>query len=139
MGFALSPDPDADPGDDPRRATTSGALRYGHFEISVGPDGHPIELGAGAMAVTYRARDTILDRPVALKVIDQTLADHAAARSRFLREARAAAQLHHANVASVTHYGEQDGECYYAMELVEGETLEQRVRRDGPLSADVTL
>ena len=139
MGFALSPDPDADPGDDPCRATTSGALRYGHFEISVGPDGHPIELGAGAMAVTYRARDTILDRPVALKVIDQTLADHAAARSRFLREARAAAQLHHANVASVTHYGEQDGECYYAMELVEGETLEQRVRRDGPLSPDVTL
>jgi serine/threonine protein kinase len=139
MGFALSPDPDAEPGDELRRATTSGALRYGHFEVAIGADGHPIELGAGAMAVTYRARDTILDRAVALKVIDHALANNPAARARFLREARAAAQLHHPNVANVTHYGEQDGECYYAMELIEGETLEQRVRRDGPLSPDLVL
>ena len=47
-------------------------------------------------------------------------------RSRFLREARAAAQIHHPNVARVSHYGEQDGECFYVMELVEGETLEAR-------------
>ena len=54
-------------------------------------------------------------------------------RSRFLREARTAAQIRHPNVARVTHYGEQDGECFYVMELVEGETLETRVRRDGPM------
>ncbi|HEX8679454.1 MAG TPA: protein kinase, partial [Chthoniobacterales bacterium] len=100
---------------------------------------HPIELGAGAMAVTYRARDTILDRAVALKVIDQALVDRPAARNRFLREARAAAQLQHPNVASVTHYGEQEGECYYAMELVEGETLEELVRREGSLPIDAAL
>jgi TolB-like protein len=91
------------------------------------------------MGVTYRARDTVLGSEVALKVIDHRLADDAKARARFLREARAAAQLHHPNVASVTHYGEQDGECYYAMELVEGETLEELVRREGCLPIDEAL
>ena len=102
-------------------------------------DGFPFELGAGAMAVTYRAHDTILDSPVALKVIDRNVAKDSGVRSRFLREARAAAQIRHPNVARVTHYGEQDGECFYAMELVEGETLEARVRRDGPLPLDLAL
>ena len=60
-------------------------------------------------------------------------------RSRFLREARAAAQIHHPNVARVTHYGEQDGECFYVMELVEGETLEARVRREGPMPLSLAL
>jgi serine/threonine protein kinase/Tfp pilus assembly protein PilF len=117
-----------------RRRPTPGPLRYAHFEIDVGGDGFPVELGAGAMAVTYRARDTVLNSAVALKVIDCTIAANPAARTRFLREARAAAQLHHPNVARVTHYGEQDGECFYVMELVEGETLEARVRREGPMS-----
>ena len=58
---------------------------------------------------------------------------------RFLREARAAAKIHHPNVARVSHYGEQDGECFYAMELVEGETLEARVQRDGPLPLPLAL
>ena len=116
-----------------RRRSTPGPLRYAHFEVEVGEDGFPIELGAGAMAVTYRARDTVLNSSVALKVIDCTTAGNPAARARFLREARAAAQLHHPNVARVTHYGEEGGECFYVMELVEGETLEARVRRDGPL------
>src|SRR4029077_14195458 len=101
--------------------------------------GLPVELGAGAMAVTYRARDTILHCVVALKVIGRQAADNPAARSRFLREARAAAQLHHPNVARVTHYGEQDGECFYAMVLVEGETREARVRRDGPMPLALAL
>src|SRR6266705_45274 len=60
-------------------------------------------------------------------------------RSRFLREARAAAQIHHPNVARVSHYGEQDGECFYVMELVEGETLEAKVRREGPLPLALAL
>jgi len=115
------------------------ALRYAHFEVEAGKDGLPIELGAGAMAVTFRARDTVLDCTVALKVIDRKVATNPIARSRFLREARAAARIYHPNVARVTYYGEQDGECFYAMEFVEGETLEERVRREGPLSLALAL
>src|SRR5882672_10658776 len=121
------------------RRLTPGPLKYDHFEVEVGEDGFPVELGAGAMAITYRARDTVLNSVVALKVIDRTVAQNPGARSRFLREARAAANIHHQNVAQVSHYGEQDGECFYAMELVDGETLEARVRRDGPMPLAVAL
>src|SRR5438876_10252301 len=85
------------------------------------------------MAVTYRARDTVLNSEVALKVIDRRVAQNLVARSRFLRDARAVANIHHPNIARVTYYGEQDGECFYAMELVKDETVEARRRRDGPL------
>ena len=122
-----------------RGRLTPGALRYAHFEVEVGSDGFPVELGAGAMAITYRARDTVLNSTVALKVIDRKVAENSGARSRFLREARAAANIHHPNVARVTFYGEQDGECFYAMELVEGETLEARVRRDGAMPLALAL
>ncbi|PYI99244.1 MAG: hypothetical protein DME98_01360 [Verrucomicrobia bacterium] len=122
-----------------RGRLTPGPLRYAHFEVEVGLDGFPVELGAGAMAITYRARDTVLNSTVALKVIDRKVAENPGARSRFLREARAAANIHHPNVARVTFYGEQDGECFYAMELVEGETLEARVRRDGPMPLALAL
>jgi len=123
----------------PRSRLTPGQLRYAHFEVETGADGFPVELGAGAMAITYRARDTVLNSLVALKVIDRKVAQNPGARSRFLREARAAANIRHPNVARVTFYGEQDGECFYAMELVEGETLEARVRRDGPMQLAVAL
>src|SRR5436305_11024982 len=116
-----------------RGRLTPGPLRYAHFEVELGADGFPLELGAGAMAITYRARDTVLNSIVALKVIDRSVAQNPGARSRFLREARAAAQIRHPNVARVSHYGEQDGECFYVMEVVEGETLEARVRREGPM------
>src|SRR5436190_4145241 len=122
-----------------RGRLTPGPLRYAHFEVEVGADGFPVELGAGAMAITYRARDTVLNSEVALKVIDRKVAQNPGARSRFLREARAAANIHHPNVAQVTYYGEQDGECFYAMELVNGETLEARVRRDGPMPLALAL
>src|SRR5256886_8985851 len=115
------------------RRLIPGPLNYDHFEVEVGADGFPTELGAGAIAITYRARDTVLNSVVALKVIDRRVAQNPGARSRFLREARAAANIHHPNVARVTYYGQQDGECFYAMELVKGETLEARVRRDGPM------
>src|SRR5216110_1159907 len=122
-----------------RGRLTPGALRYAHFEVEVGADGFPVELGAGAMAVTYRARDTVLNSEAALKVIERRVAQNLGARSRFLREARAAANIHHPNIARVTYYGEQDGECFYAMELVKGETLEARVRRDGPMPFALAL
>jgi serine/threonine protein kinase len=126
---------DGDAGD----RTVLGPLRYAHFEVEVNSDGFPVILGAGAMAVTYRARDTVLKSKVALKVISRKLAENPTAGARFLREARAAAQIHHPNVARVIHYGEQDGECFYAMELVEGETLDARVQRSGPLPLSVAL
>ncbi len=113
--------------------------RYGHFEILAGADGRPVELGSGAMGITYRAHDTVLHTAVALKIIRRDLAASAEAHARFLREARAAARLRHPNVASVFHYGEQDDECFYAMELVEGETLEERVQRQGPLPVAMAL
>src|SRR5213082_2314774 len=122
-----------------RGRLTPGPLKYDHFEVEVGADGFPAELGAGAMAITYRARDTVLNSVVALKVIDRSVAQNSGARSRFLREARAAANIHHPNVAQVTFYGEQAGECFYAMELVEGETLEARVHRDGPIPLALAL
>src|SRR6266436_2238676 len=131
-------------GEEPERPAargrlTPGRVRYAHFEVEVGADGFPVELGTGAMAITYRARDTVLNSTVALKVINRSVAQNPGARSRFLREARAAANIHHPNVARVTYYGEQDGECFYAMELVDGETLEARVRRDGPMPLAVAL
>jgi serine/threonine protein kinase/Flp pilus assembly protein TadD len=134
FNWGFSPEgEESDPGPAAHRPVTAGPLRYAHFEVHVGADGFPVALGAGAMAITYRARDTVLNSVVALKVIDRKMAKNPAARLRFLREARAAAQIRHPNVARVTNYGEQDGECFYAMELVEGETLEARVRRDGRL------
>src|SRR5262245_43593883 len=122
-----------------RARLTPGPLRYAHFEVETGADGFPVELGAGAMAITYRAHDTVLNSVVALKVIDRKVARNSDARTRFLREARAAANIHHPNVAGVIYYGEQDGECFYTMELVEGETLEARVRRDGPMPLAMAL
>jgi serine/threonine protein kinase len=91
------------------------------------------------MAIMYRARDTVLNSAVALKVITRKLAEDPIARARFLREARAAAKIHHPNVARVSYYGEQDGECFSAMELVHGETLDERVRREGPLPLSLAL
>jgi len=124
---------------DTGRRLMPGPLKYDHFEVEVGADGFPVELGAGAMAITYRARDTVLNSLVALKVIDRKVAKMPGVRSRFLREARAAAQIRHPNVARVSHYGEQDGECFYVMELVEGETLESKVRREGPMPLALAL
>src|SRR5437899_2776350 len=95
------------------------------------------------MCVTYRATDKVLHRTVALKVIETPAAagDSRAVRERFLREARAAAALKHPNVAGIFQFGvsPEIDRCYYAMELVEGETLEALVRRDGPLKPEVAL
>src|SRR6266566_2635459 len=122
---------------------SSAPLVFGDFEIVRHEEGSLCELGRGAMGVTYLARDNVLRRKVALKVIDVPAAARGsqAVRKRFLREARAAAALRHPNVAAVFQFGASpDGSrCYYAMELVEGETLEARVRRDGPLDAQLAL
>src|SRR5215471_15846981 len=119
------------------------ALVFGDFEVEQDAEGQYRELGHGAIGITYVAADKVLRRRVALKVIEVPAAARGsqAVRERFLREARAAAALRHPNVAAVFQFGASpDGiHCYYAMELVEGETLAARVRRDGPLNAKETL
>src|SRR6266496_3826577 len=99
--------------------------------------------GRGGFGVTYLAVDNVLRRRVALKVIEVPAAARGsqAVRERFLREARAAAALRHPNVAAIYQFGASPNgsRCYYAMELVEGETLETRVRRDGPLNPKLAL
>ena len=116
--------------------------RFGTYVIERHEDGTLYELGRGAMGVTYCALDTSLKRNVALKIIAQEQgARNAESRERFMRGARAAAALRHENVATVYHFGiqEETGQCFYAMELIEGETLEERVRRSGPLSVRSTI
>ena len=121
---------------------TEGGVRFGVYEIDCREDGRLYELGRGAMGVTYRATDTSLQRKVALKIIKTDIAERSAdARERFMREARAAAALRHENIAVIHQFGTrlETGQYFYAMELIEGETLDERVRRAGPLDASTTV
>jgi serine/threonine protein kinase len=86
-------------------------------------EGKPVELGRGAMGVTYKALDVDLRCHVTLKVISEKYLGDESARLRFLREARAAAAVRHPNVASVFHLGRSAEGYFYAMEFVEGGTL----------------
>lgn len=115
------------------------SLRFEHFEILTREDGTPFELGRGAMGVTYKAIDVNLRSAVALKVISPSYIADELAQQRFLREARAAASVRHANVASVFHLGRGEGAYFYAMEFVDGETLANLIRRSGGLGLDLAL
>jgi Protein kinase domain len=117
----------------------SSELHFEHYQILRNEDGKAFELGHGGMGVTYKAIDTHLRCPVALKIIRAQFIGNEAARSRFLREARAAASVHHPNVATVHHLGESDGNYFYAMEFVDGETLEALIRRRGQLEIELAL
>src|SRR5262249_36594198 len=122
------------------QATPVQALqRLEHYELVTGEDGKPVELGRGAMRVTYKAFDVDLHCPVTLKVISERYLGDESARLRFLREARAAARLRHSNVASVVHLGRTGSGYLYAMEFVEGETLEHIIRRCGHLEVKLAL
>ena len=119
-----------------------GSMHFGIYEIDRHEDGSLYELGRGAMGVTYRATDTSLQRKVALKIIKIDIAERSPdARERFMREARAAAALRHENIATIHQFGMrlETGQYFYAMELIEGETLDERVRRAGPLDARTTI
>src|SRR5215510_5064004 len=119
-----------------------GGMRFGIYEIDCHADGSLCELGRGGMGVTYRATDTSLQRKVALKIIKTDIAERSAdARERFVREARAAAALRHEHIATVYHFGMrlETGQYFYAMELIDGETLDDRVHRKGPLDARTTI
>jgi serine/threonine protein kinase len=113
--------------------------RFENYELVRGEDGRPVELGRGAMGVTYKAVDVDLHRLVTLKVISERYLGDETARRRFLREARAAASVRHPNVASVFHLGRIGENYFYAMELVEGETLERLIKRSDRLEAKLAL
>ena len=115
------------------------AQRFEHYELVTGEDGKPVELGRGAMGVTYKAFDVDLHCPVTLKVISEKYLGDESARLRFLREARAAASVRHPNVASVFHLGRTGQNYFYAMEFVEGETLENLIKRSGRLEVKLAL
>src|SRR5215211_1335467 len=99
--------------------------RIGHYAIAR-------KLGEGGMGVVYAARDERLERTVALKTMSALTHDEVA-RKRFWREARAAASVNHPNVCQIYEIGDDQGELFIAMELLEGEALSERLRR-GALS-----
>jgi Protein kinase domain/NACHT domain len=115
------------------------AQRFENFELVTDDGGRPLELGRGAMGVTYKAFDVDLQYPVTLKVIGERYLGDESARLRFLREARAAASVRHPNVASVFHLGRTGENYFYAMEFVEGETLESLIKRSGCLDVKLAL
>jgi serine/threonine protein kinase/Tol biopolymer transport system component len=107
--------------------------RLGPYEI-VSP------LGAGGMGEVYRARDTRLERTVAIKILPAEFASDPDLRARFEQEARAIAALDHPHICALHDVGEQDGVLYLVMQHLEGETLQQRLARTkGPLPVDQAL
>lgn len=103
----------------------------GHFQIEE-------RLGAGGMGVVYRARDTRLNRPVALKLIGEKHAQDAQARARLLNEARTASALSHPHICHIYEVGEASGQAYIAMEYVAGRPLAETIPQDG-LPAETVL
>src|ERR1700694_3288561 len=105
--------------------------RLGPYEIQSA-------LGAGGMGKFYKARDTRLDRAVAIKILPDALAADPQFRDRFDREARAISQLTHPHICTLFDVGEQQGTAYLVMEYLEGETLEHRLKK-GALPLDEAL
>jgi eukaryotic-like serine/threonine-protein kinase len=97
------------------------------------------EIGRGGMGIVYKARDTILDRVVAYKVLPANLKDHPAALRNFFREAKSAARLNQTNIVTVYDAGEEAGNYYIAMEYIEGETVKQILNRDGKVPVKAAL
>src|SRR5256885_7290983 len=105
--------------------------RFGPYEILA-------PIGAGGMGEVYRARDTRLDRTVAIKVLPEHLSSNPQLRERFEREAKAISSLSHPHICPLYDVGHQDGIDYLVMEHLEGETLAARLKK-GPLPADQVL
>jgi serine/threonine protein kinase len=98
---------------------------FAHFRIER-------RIGRGGMGEVYLATDVALDRSVAVKVLGREISDDVTSRDRFVREARAQARINHPNICHIYFIGEQHGRLFFAMELVEGENLQQRIDRLGP-------
>jgi serine/threonine protein kinase len=96
-------------------------------------------IGEGAMGVVYKARDSMLDRTVAIKVMNDSIAGQPNLRQRFLREAQSAGSLQHPNVVTIHDLGEIDGHLFIAMEFIEGVDLEHLITASPPLSLQGSL
>src|SRR5215471_17408675 len=109
------------------------------MSLSLGTKLGPYEIlsaiGAGGMAEVYKAKDTRLNRTVAIKVLPRYLSERADLRQRFEREARAIASLNHSNICALYDIGRQDGIDFLVMEYLEGETLSKRLKK-GPLPTE---
>ena len=121
------------------RPSSASVHRLEHYELVLDENGQPVELGRGAMGITYKAIDVDLHCSATVKVISERYLGDEAARVRFLREARAAASVRHPNVASVFHLGRKGRDYFYAMEFVEGETLDHLIKRSGRLEVKLAL
>jgi serine/threonine protein kinase/Tol biopolymer transport system component len=112
------------------------------MEIAAGTRLGPYEIisriGAGGMGEVWRARDTRLDRAVAVKVLPESLAQNAELQARFEREAKTISQLHHPHICALFDVGSQDGREFLVMELLEGESLAERLAR-GPLPLELAV
>jgi serine/threonine protein kinase len=97
------------------------------------------QIGAGGMGEVYQAHDTKLGREVAIKVLPEAFAHDADRLTRFQREAKMLAALNHPNIATIHGLEQSGGTSYLVMELVSGETLQERVKRDGPVPIDEAL
>ncbi|MDX6617484.1 MAG: eukaryotic-like serine/threonine-protein kinase [Solirubrobacterales bacterium] len=97
------------------------------------------KLGSGGMSTVYLAEDETLDRPVAVKVLHREISDEPDQLERFRLEARSAAKLSHPNLVTVIDAGEDGGTPYIVFEYVDGETLKQRIQREGPLGVDESV
>ncbi len=97
------------------------------------------KLGSGGMGEVYLATDLALDRSVALKVMTREIASRPGLRERFYREARAQARIQHPNVGHIYYIGEEDGQLFFAMEFIDGETLQQLLEREGRLAPEKAL
>src|SRR6516162_8542963 len=104
----------------------------------LGPYEITTPLGAGGMGEVYRARDTRLDRSVAIKILPQEVSSDPVRKQRFEREAKTISSLNHPNICTLHDIGSQDGIEYLVMECVEGETLAKRLER-GPLPLEQVL
>src|SRR5258706_15618348 len=102
--------------------TLASGTRLGSYEVLA-------QIGAGGMGEVYKARDTRLDRVVAIKVLPTHLADRPELRERFEREARTIASLNHPHICTLFDIGQQNGIDYLVMEYLEGETLAQRLQK----------
>lgn len=119
------------PYDDAFAVSNLSGQQLGHYKVLE-------PLGAGGMGVVYRAQDSVLGRMVALKVLPTTTSADPEAVNRFRREARTASSLNHPNICTIYGFDDQDGRCYLAMELLEGETLDRRLLQ-GPLDMRLLL
>ena len=125
VGTARGGEPVIDPGHGIARSLEHGPYRLGKFELLE-------EVGSGSFGYVFRARDTELDRTVAVKIQRAAFAEHSGEGERFLREARSAAQIEHPSIVSLYETGEtEEGVAYLVTEFIEGVTLEERMLAGG--------